>query len=78
MSEANDAEKDGEVQERDATSSSEADGDDSIAPEAKSDGASSSEAASAPVRKKKKKRKKGGRRGRPAKPRPRGDDQESP
>jgi hypothetical protein len=58
MSEANDAEKDGEVQERDATPSSDGDSDDSIAPEAKSDGASSTEALSTPVRKKKKKRKK--------------------
>jgi hypothetical protein len=57
MSEANDAEKDGEVKESDAGSSS--DGGDAAAPEAASDGEStSSAAASAPVRKKKKKKKK--------------------
>ncbi len=60
MSEANDAEKDGEVKERDATPSTESEGDteDSVAPDAAGDGAAPSEAASAPVRKKKKKRKK--------------------
>jgi hypothetical protein len=64
MSEANDAEKDGEIKERDATSSDDSesaasDGDDATSPEATTDGeAVTGEATSAPVRKKKKKKKK--------------------
>jgi hypothetical protein len=61
MSEANDAEKDGEIQERDSAPSSESgDAPEATSDDAKRDGSSeaTSESASAPVRKKKKKKKK--------------------